>query len=147
MGHFLRVLHCRSYIGILFNWPGFIIFAICMGTGGAGGIALNAHLQRDSNTGPLDLKSSILPLCHRPPSDIKNMILSEFLQSNYVICIFAACVLKLFAICGRTREACNMVKSLRKVDFFAPYWPLYMKMSARASLEEVLVAPLKPFVT
>ena len=35
-----------------------------------------------------------------------------------------------------------MVKRLRKVYFFAPYWPLFMKIYAWApSLEKILVRP------
>ena len=36
-----------------------------------------------------------------------------------------------------------MFNSLRKVDFFAPYWPLYMEKTIRAPLEKILDAPLK----
>ena len=34
----------------------------------------------------------------RPPWDRKNTIFSGFLPLNYVICIFASCVFKLFAM-------------------------------------------------
>ena len=55
-----------------------------------------------------------------PPWDLKNeKTFSGFLPLNYVICIFEVCFFKLF-VCGRTKEACSMVNSLRKVDFSHP---------------------------
>ena len=55
----------------------------------------------------------------------KNTAFSGFLPLNYVNHIFEVCFL-CFLLCGRTEEACSMVNSLRIVDLFAPYWPLYM---------------------
>ena len=51
-----------------------------------------------------------------PPWDLKNALFLGFLPLNYVISIFEVC----FLLCGRTEEACSMVKSLRKVDFSRP---------------------------
>ena len=53
------------------------------------------------------------------PWDLKTTRFSVFLPSNYVIFVFASRVLKLLR-CGRTEEACSMVKSLRKVYFWHP---------------------------
>ena len=46
-----------------------------------------------------------------------------------------------FLLCGRTAEACRMVKSLRKDDFTS-YWPLFMEMfcSRPPPLEKIIVA-------
>ena len=64
------------------------------------------------------------------------------LSLNYVIRIFATCARKIFAM-WKDRASLQRGSGLRTVDIFAPYWPLYKKISARPPpLEKVLGAPL-----
>ena len=68
-----------------------------------------------------------------PLSDLKKTLFSGFLPLNYVICIFAACVLKLFAM-REDRWSLQHGKELTKGLFFAPFWPLYMGMNGYMGL-------------
>ena len=53
------------------------------------------------------------------PWDPKSTRFSVFLPLNYVIFVFATRIQR-FLLCGWTKEACSMVKSLRKVYFSHP---------------------------
>ena len=77
-----------------------------------------------------------------PPWDLKITIFSGFLPLNYLIYIFEVCFL-CFLVYGRTEEACSMINSLRKVDFFAPYWPLCMEKITPPPLRKSWARPCR----
>ena len=79
----------------------------------------------------------------RPPWDLKNTIFSGFLPLNYAICISVVCFFLTFLLCGRTGEACRMIKSLGKVDFSHPTGN-YIRKKFTPPLQKILGAPLSP---
>ena len=70
-----------------------------------------------------------LPSCARPRVKLRDFHLCSMCSKS-------------FLHCGRTEEACIIVKSFGNVDFFASYWPLYMKNLLALPLEKILGAPL-----
>ena len=74
------------------------------------------------------------------PLGPEKTIFSGFLALNYVISIFEVFFLKFFFLCGRTEEACRMIKSLCKVDSSHPTGHYILKNS-RPPLTKSWVRP------